>query len=733
MAFPETSPPLARALAERNYSDPTAVQSAVLAPEAVAATFWSRPRPAPARPSPSAWRWAKPFWAMTPAMGPAGAPLALIVAPTRELALQVQRELAWLYQFAAAEIISCVGGMDPKSERRALQRGAHIVVGTPGRLRDHLERGALDVSGLKALVLDEADEMLDMGFREDLEFILETTPAERRTLLFSATLPKPIVTLAKRYQREALRIAASEAGRAHADIEYRAVRIGPRDSEHAVVNLLRYYEPPGALVFCNTREAVRHLQAILLERGFSVVALVGRAGAGRTQSGAAGAARRPRPHLRRHRCGRARHRSAEPRSCHPRRTAQRCRSAAAQERAHRPRRPQGHQRAADHAAARRRAEMLLAQARIKPVWAAAPSAYAIKALDQERLLAKSGPDRAGQRRRSRTGRASAGGAAGRADRDRSGATLSRRICRRPKNWPIPARRRRRASAPRRARISRAARRRATAASARPVRTNRVPRGPSVTPPRRAPSVAGAPNGHAGSDKTVWFRLNVGRERNADPKWLLPEICKQGGITKQDIGQIRIFDRDTRFEVDREHCRRLCRPCRRPDQEDRRAHRKAARRGAAEPMSRRARRRAANPASRRGSRNTIRARPPATRAAATARAPWPRLPGPARQEAGPRRDPQLEAALRFGGAQIRRARRQTARSAAEEEAPRQGRQGRQDQTQPRRAPRQGAGLRRTGVANAFATGWARAIARSPYWAAFRVASVRARYSSAAASP
>src|SRR3546814_11375532 len=97
--------------------------------------------------------------------------------------------------------------MDAAKERRALSHGAHIVVGTPGRLRDHLERGALDLSGLKTVVLDEADEMLDMGFREDLEEILDGAPEGRRTLLFSTTMPKPIVALAKRYQKDALRIS----------------------------------------------------------------------------------------------------------------------------------------------------------------------------------------------------------------------------------------------------------------------------------------------------------------------------------------------------------------------------------------------------------------------------------------------------------------------------------------------------------------------------------------------
>ena len=102
----------------------------------------------------------------------ADTPLSLIIAPTRELAQQVARELEWLYASAGAKIATCVGGMDYRTEKRALDRGAHIVVGTPGRLRDHIERNSLDLSGVQAVVLDEADEMLDLGFAEDLEFPL---------------------------------------------------------------------------------------------------------------------------------------------------------------------------------------------------------------------------------------------------------------------------------------------------------------------------------------------------------------------------------------------------------------------------------------------------------------------------------------------------------------------------------------------------------------------------------
>ena len=202
-------------------------------------------------------------------------PLALVIAPTRELALQVSRELGWLYAGAGLRIATCVGGMDASKERRALRAGPAIVVGTPGRLRDHLERGALDLSGLVGVVLDEADEMLDMGFREDLEEILDATPDTRRTLLFSATMPRPIERLAERYQRNALRLSLAGETRGHGDIAYQAITVGPSEIENAVVNLLRFHEAETAICFCATRESVRRLHATLQNRGFGVVALSG--------------------------------------------------------------------------------------------------------------------------------------------------------------------------------------------------------------------------------------------------------------------------------------------------------------------------------------------------------------------------------------------------------------------------------------------------------------------------
>ena len=152
--------------------------------------------------------------------------------------------------------------MDPRREQRALAAGAHIVVGTPGRLRDHLERGRSTSRALHAVVLDEADEMLDLGFREDLEFILDATPDERRTLLFSATMPQGIAALAKQLPARRAAHRQSPATKAATPTSSTArSAIAAQRREHAVVNVLRYFEAPGALVFCNTRDAVRHLQA----------------------------------------------------------------------------------------------------------------------------------------------------------------------------------------------------------------------------------------------------------------------------------------------------------------------------------------------------------------------------------------------------------------------------------------------------------------------------------------
>lgn len=202
-------------------------------------------------------------------------PTALIIAPTRELALQVKTELEWLYANTRVSISSCVGGMDMRAERRNLSQNPTIILGTPGRLKDHIERGFLNLSMLKVAVLDEADEMLKLGFRDELEFILGSTPKNRTTILFSATISKGIEKLAERYQRNALRISTINKNEQHLDIQYRAVLAPSRDQEHGIMNVLRYYDAKNALVFCGTRATVNHLTTRLNNRGFSVVSLSG--------------------------------------------------------------------------------------------------------------------------------------------------------------------------------------------------------------------------------------------------------------------------------------------------------------------------------------------------------------------------------------------------------------------------------------------------------------------------
>ncbi|NQV83043.1 MAG: DEAD/DEAH box helicase, partial [Rhodospirillales bacterium] len=266
---------LGQALSKRGYTELTPVQLAVLAPELEGADALVSAQTGSGKTVAFGMAIAPTLLDGAERFTHAPAPLALVVAPTRELAMQVKRELEWLYEITGASVASCVGGMDMRDERRALGRGAHIVVGTPGRLRDHIERGSFDTSGLKAVVLDEADEMLDLGFREDLEYILDAAPRERRTLMFSATVPHSIAALAKRFQRDAVRIAATSGEKQHVDIEYRALSVAPNDRENAIINVLRYFEAPSALVFCATRAAVNHMTSRFTNRGFSVVALSG--------------------------------------------------------------------------------------------------------------------------------------------------------------------------------------------------------------------------------------------------------------------------------------------------------------------------------------------------------------------------------------------------------------------------------------------------------------------------
>ena len=552
MPFPTTSPPLARALAERNYDSPTPVQLAVLADEAVDRDLLVSAQTGSGKTVAYGLAIAKNLLGEAERFERAAAPLALIVAPTRELALQVHRELAWLYQHADARVVSCVGGMDPRREQRELEAGAHIVVGTPGRLCDHLRRGRLDISELKAVVLDEADEMLNLGFREDMEFILETTPDTRRTLLFSATFPRGIVALAKQYQQRAFRIEVAGDEGGHADIEYRAIRIAPGDVEHAVVNTLRFFESPSAIVFCNTRDAVRHLQAALLERGFSVVALSGELTQNeRTQA------------LQALRDGRSR-------VCVATDVAARGIDLAnldlvihadlpndAEVLQHRSGRTgragrKGVSVLLVPAARRRRAELLLNLAGIDAVWGTAPQADDIRKLDHERMLhdavfgEETTPD----------------------DLILAQALLAERS---PEDIAAALARLYRARLPSPEDIldpgeGRDRSRDDRGRDDRGRGKERMPRDDDRPPAPR--SKTGKPSPRRGmGEPSVWFRAAIGRKKNAEARWLLPMICRRGGIDKVDIGAIKISDTTTEFEISERVAASFAANIRRPDKED----------------------------------------------------------------------------------------------------------------------------------------------------------------------
>jgi ATP-dependent RNA helicase DeaD len=354
-------------------------------------------------------------------------------------------------------------------------------------------------------VLDEADEMLDLGFREELETLLDAAPRDRRSLLFSATLPADIVALARRYQRDALRIEVSGAGQGHADIEYRAIRIMPGEVEHAVVNLLRLHEADSALLFCATRDNVRRLHSSLTERGFNAVALSGEhSQSDRNQA------------LQALRDGRARvlvatdvaargidlpnlslvvhvelPRDAETLQHRSGRTGRAGKKGIAVLVVPYPR--------------RKRVESVLRGARIEAEWIKPPTPEDIARGDRERLLAQ---------------------LLAPAEIDEEDRALAQTLLEHKTPEEIAA------------------------ALVRTFRA-RMPAAEELADGGGAPRGEGRPEGpRPGFEDTIWFRMDIGRRHNADPRWILPLLCRRGHITKNEIGAIRIAAGETMFEVPR---------------------------------------------------------------------------------------------------------------------------------------------------------------------------------------
>jgi len=502
--FKGAVPALNHALTKRGYTDLTPVQEAILDPELRDADLLVSAQTGSGKTIAFGLSLAPTLLGDAEKFEYSPVPLALVVAPTRELALQVKSELEWLYAVTGASVSSCVGGMDIREERRSLQRGAHIVVGTPGRLRDHIERGSLDTTGFRGIVLDEADEMLDLGFREDLEYILDAAPGDRRTLMFSATVPQAIAKLAKHYQRDAVRVSTSSEREQHADIEYRALTIAPNDRENAIVNVLRYFEPKNALVFCGTRMMVNHMTSRFTNRGISVVALSGELTQGqRTHA------------LQAMRDGRAQVCIATDVAARgidlpnlelvihadlPKNKGSLLHRSGRTGRAGR----KGICTLIVPHNLRRRTERLLQDANVKALWEKPPSIDEIMRRDRERIL--------------------------------ENPMLSEPLTEDEQTFASEL-------------VARHGAEQAAAAFLRLYRAGRsAPEELLDAAPREREKHGHEKNIREAFKDSVWIRLSVGREQNAEPRWLLPMLCRSGHLTKSEIGAIRIQAKESFVEL-----------------------------------------------------------------------------------------------------------------------------------------------------------------------------------------
>ena len=202
-------------------------------------------------------------------------PQALVLAPTRELAIQVKEDIFHIGRYKRINVPVLFGRSPFYKQVQALKQKTHIVVGTPGRVLDHMERKTLDTSAIRYLVIDEADEMLNMGFREDIETILGQLPEERQTMLFSATMPKPILEIAKRYLHEPEIVKVIQKELTVPKIEQYYYEVNPRKKNEVLSRLLDMYDPSLSLVFCNTKRKVDELVADLKGRGYFAEGLHG--------------------------------------------------------------------------------------------------------------------------------------------------------------------------------------------------------------------------------------------------------------------------------------------------------------------------------------------------------------------------------------------------------------------------------------------------------------------------
>jgi ATP-dependent RNA helicase DbpA len=201
---------------------------------------------------------------------------ALVLCPTRELAGQVADEIRRLAKFPGnIKVLTLCGGQPIGPQIGSLAHGAHVIVGTPGRISDHLRKKTLDISQVSTLVLDEADRMLDMGFKDDILAIVAQTPTQRQSMLFSATYPADIKAMSAEVLREPKQVAVSSAEEAHEDIEQRVYEKAGQNELEALLGVLSVYQPEAGIIFCNTREQCNALSADLKAHGVNVGVLHG--------------------------------------------------------------------------------------------------------------------------------------------------------------------------------------------------------------------------------------------------------------------------------------------------------------------------------------------------------------------------------------------------------------------------------------------------------------------------
>ncbi len=279
--FAGVSPALRAAMERRGFSDLTAVQKAVLGDELNGKDLRISSQTGSGK---TVALGIVLYKALADSKRTGRAPSAMVITPTRELAAQVQRELEWLLEkIPDARVDVVTGGTSVMMERKRLARGPRIVVGTPGRILDHMQGGALDVTQIQQLVLDEADQMLDLGFRDELEGILKGMPEGRRTHLVSATFAPEVRRLADRYQTNAQLVEGTRLGKANEDIEHSVHVVRPQQRYAALVNLLLMAQAegePGAdggrtLVFVRTRVETAEVAEQLARDGFRAAQISG--------------------------------------------------------------------------------------------------------------------------------------------------------------------------------------------------------------------------------------------------------------------------------------------------------------------------------------------------------------------------------------------------------------------------------------------------------------------------